>query len=556
MSQSTDRLRCTGIVIQVGPPGADPTSAFELAVSVVERHLDGEWAVTALSKHFNDFHVSPWSGRSLPIGRAWDLSERLTADRDVANAEPAFRTPGLEPAPEERENILAPYEITASAVKPDKGDLPCARDNPLWSLELAGIDKAWQLPLPPHGKGKRFGARIKVAHPDTGYTKHDEIWNPKPRKRRVLAREGYDFEDDDFDATDPLDGLFAGHGTGTASVIMSNHNPSPTATWVSGVAPKSQLIPYRVSASVLHFDFTNVAQAIHAAIDQKAHIISMSLGGPIPSRFLERAIDRAVAKGIIVLAAAGNVWPWVVYPARYESVLSVAAVNCLKKPWSKTASGSAVDISAPGESVWRAATLPDSPDPYYVGMSSGTSYAVASVAGACALWLAYHGRKRLIKKYGAANLVSVFREILLTRGFEKPAGWKTDKHGVGILRADRLLEAPLPGTPPAVELAPLPPPTSLERMSDYFPADDRPLLRGVLAPMLRVHPEELDAELARHGNELAFHLATNPALRKAVHGAASPRAESSAAVRRTTVDNTELRKNASRALRRKMGLSR
>jgi len=558
-------LRCTGIVIQVGPPGTDPSRAFKRAVSVVERHLDGEWGVMPLSERYNDFHVSPWSGQSLPIGRAWDLSERMAADRDVASAEPAFRTPGLEPDPEERKDILAPYEMTVSAVKQgtsESEDLPCARDNPLWSIEIAGIDRAWQLPLPPHGKGRRFGARIKVAHPDTGYTEHDEIWNRNPRKRRVLARKGYDFEDDDFDATDPLDGIFAGHGTATASVIMSDHNPSTSATWVSGAAPKSRLIPYRVSDSVLHFDFTHVAQAIHAAIDQKAHIISMSLGGPIPSRFLERAIDRAVRNGIIVLAAAGNVWPWVVYPARYESVLAVAAVNCRKKPWSQSASGSAVDISAPGESVWRAATLENTPDPYYVGMSSGTSYAVATAAGACALWLAYHGRKRLLKRYGASHLASVFREILLTRGFEKPAGWETDKFGVGILRADRLLEAPLPGTPPAVELglmaqrAPMPPPTDLERIEDYFPSGDRPLLRGALARLLRVLPEELDRELALHGDEILFHLATNSALRRAVHGAASPRAEMSVALRRTAVRNTELRKNASRALRRQMGLSR
>jgi thermitase len=189
-------------------------------------------------------------------------------------------------------------------------------------------------------------------------------------------------------------------------------------------------------------------------------------------------------------------------------------------------------------------------------MSSGTSYAVATVAGACALWLAYHGRKRLLKKFGAAHLSSVFREILLTQGFEKPAGWKTNKHGVGILRADRLLEAPLPRTPPAAELAPLRSATHLERIADYLPDGDRPLLRGALARMLRVRPDELDEVLARHGDEVVFHLATNPALRRAVHGATAPRAKASGAARRTTVRSTELRKNASRALRRQMGISR
>ena len=57
-------------------------------------------------------------------------------------------------------------------------------------------------------------------------------------------------------------------------------------------------------------------------------MISMSLGGPFGSGFLERAIGRAVDSGLIVLAAAGNYWPWVVYPARYNEVVGVAAVNC------------------------------------------------------------------------------------------------------------------------------------------------------------------------------------------------------------------------------------
>jgi thermitase len=248
-----------------------------------------------------------------------------------------------------------------------------------------------------------------------------------------------------------------GHGAATASVIMSDHNPSPDTVWVSGAAPRAKLIPFRVSDGVIHFDFTNVALAIHEAVDQKAHVISMSLGGLFPSRFLERAIERAIANGLIVLAAAGNVWPWVVYPAHYRQVIAVAAVNCRKKPWSLSARGDSVDISAPGESVWRARTLQnsDSYPVYVVEPSSGTSYAVATAAGACALWLAHHGRKQLIDKYGAPRLATVFRELLVTKGFEKPPGWDSEKYGVGILRADRLLEAPLPESPLAAGLVPM-----------------------------------------------------------------------------------------------------
>jgi hypothetical protein len=541
-------------VIEVGPPGIDPRRAFDLALEVVSGTLSGEWGVMPLSKNFSDFHVSPWSGRSIPIGRSWDLSEKLASHRDVSSAEPAFRCPGLEPARE----WLTPYEARATSLKPDGEPLPCAKDNPLWSVELTGIDRAWEAPLPPHGKGRRYGARIKVAHPDTGYTRHYEIWHVKPTKRRILARRGYDYEDDDDDATDPLEGSFPGHGTATASVIMSDHNPESGTVWVSGAAPKSRLIPLRVSDSVIHFDFTNVAMAIHDAVDQKAHVISMSLGGPFPSRFLERAIDRAIANGLIVCAAAGNVWPWVVYPARYEQVIAVAAVNCRKKPWSKSARGSSVDISAPGESVWRAKAEKDTNEPYVVEPGSGTSYAVATLAGAAALWLAFHGRKRLLKKYGADRLASVFREILVTHGFEKPRGWDSGKYGVGILRADRLLEANLPKTAPAAGLVPMAlrepgrPPSYLERIADYFPDVHRMGLRRAFERLLRAKPEELDHVLERHGDELMFHLATNPRLRSSIHTASRPRATMT--TRGGLPKNTTLSKNSSRSLRRQMGL--
>lgn len=552
---SRPSLLCTGLVIQVGPPGIDPGKAFDLALEVVARRLSGEWGVMPLSENFNDFEVSRWSRRPLPVARAWDLATRLAADRDVASAEPAFRCSGLQPDPD---TDLAPYELRAVSLLPDGDPLPCARDNPVWSLQASGIEAAWQLPPPDDGGGRRFGKGVVVAHPDTGYTEHEEIWDAWPGKRRVLASRGYDYEDDDPDARDPLDGAFPGHGTGTASVIMSDHNPSPGSTWVSGAAPRSELIPFRVSDSVIHFDFTNVALAIHEAVDQNAHVISMSLGGPFPSRYLERAVDRAIERGIIVLAAAGNIWPWVVYPARYEQVIAVAAHNCQKKPWSKSARGAGVDISAPGESVWRAHVFEDATKPYGVGMGSGTSFAVATAAGACALWLAYHGRKRLIKKYGATRLAAVFRELLLSEGFEKPPGWDSEKYGVGILRADRLLKARLPETAPAAGLipmalrAPAARPGYLERLEDYFPFTDRSGLRNALARLLHGRAEELEHILELHGDEITFHMATDAALRSAIHRAASLRSPTASVLR--PGGRSLLRANASRLLRRQMRL--
>jgi subtilisin family serine protease len=76
---------------------------------------------------------------------------------------------------------------------------------------------------------------------------------------------------------------------------------------VYGAAPEVRLIPYRVSDSVVHFDFTNLTQALYRARDQKCDLVSMSLGGPWAGRSLSRAVDTLVAADIILLAAAGNV---------------------------------------------------------------------------------------------------------------------------------------------------------------------------------------------------------------------------------------------------------
>ena len=114
----------------------------------------------------------------------------------------------------------------------------------------------------------------------------------------------------------------------------------------------------------------------------------MSLGGLFLGGVRD-AVNAAVADGCIVMAAAGNKWPWVAEPANYPTCLAVAATNAKDAKWVDSATADQVDISAPGESVW-VAYWNDSGQ-QAVHRSSGTSFAVAHVAGVAALWLAYHG---------------------------------------------------------------------------------------------------------------------------------------------------------------------
>lgn len=466
---------------------------------------------------------------TLEVGEVWALARDFEHSDGVRYAEPLFDGPGLEPEPRTAKRLLAPHERNGTAAvgkKSGGGDkpLPCAGSDVLWSLGQIKAVQAWTLP-PPTG-GVQFGEGIVVGHPDTGYQPHEEIWSAVPSQRRVRPQDGYDFEDSDSDPLDPMSGQAPGHGTATASVIMSGRAEAGETTLV-GIAPAAQLVPIRVSDSVIHLSFKNVTKAIYHAVDKAgAHVISMSLGGPFASKALEAAVEHAISRGVIVLAAAGNVWPWVVYPAKLDRVVAVAASNCNAVPWSKSASGSKVDITAPGESVWRAKSEKKQGGvTFSIAPGSGTSYAVANVAGACATWLAFHGRATLISKYGEAKLAGVFMSLLKTQGFWTPAGWNTKKYGPGILDVARLLSAPLPALPKVAKSIKKsaktisPQAAVIEQIEGYFPELSPAQVRAVIKRSFM--PGASDAARRRGlrelGPELVFHVAANADVRSRIH---------------------------------------
>lgn len=143
---------------------------------------------------------------------------------------------------------------------------------------------------------------------------------------------------------------------------------------------------------------------------------------------------------VIVLAAAGNCVRLVVWPARYEDCIAVAGTNADDKPWRGTSDGPDVDISAPGENVFRARV--EQGKPPSVGQGQGTSFAVALTAGVAACWLAHHGRANLIAEARARReTLQVMFSRLLRATARRPAGWDSVNMGAGIVHAKRLLDA-------------------------------------------------------------------------------------------------------------------
>lgn len=499
------QLQFEGISIRPGDPVADARQA----VAAVRKILKAEqlaWRVKPYGKRARSVLVLPPPGATkLSPAKAWELSYRLRARRDVLHAEPAFVLPSTGPyrAPARRG--------AAAAAAPDPSD-----DND-WALKLCHVFEAWDLST---GNAAQGRGSI-VAHPDTGYTRHPELI-----RSDILFAKGYDFVADTRDALDPLDPPNAGHGTSTGSVILSDVGPAG-ATHVTGVAPRGSLIPLRVSSSVVHFSWTRLCAALYRAIDKGAHVVSMSLGGPWGGFALHEAVRDAVDAGLLLVAAAGNGWPFVVYPARYDEVIAVAACNARGKRWAESASGSAVDITAPGESVWRARTR--SNGVFDVNRSSGTSYAAAHVAGIGALWLSHHGRATLVAKYGAARIASVFKELLASDGHAgTPPRWPTGSLGAGIANARSLLEARLPATAHAAGMAlraggPEPAASDFDRIASYFPRAKPARVRDWLLAMFAIKESDLATKLASFADEIAFHLAADPRRYAAIHAALAGR---------------------------------
>ena len=120
-------------------------------------------------------------------------------------------------------------------------------------------------------------------------------------------------------------------------------------------------------------------RGIDYAIEKGARVLSLSWGSETPGELLESATRYAAAKGLILVAAAGNTPTGnPVYPAAYDNVIGVGALNPNGDPWNQSNYGDFVAVSAPG--------LADLPVGYksdpgvYAGTSIATAYTARRVA--------------------------------------------------------------------------------------------------------------------------------------------------------------------------------
>ncbi|PVV10932.1 MAG: hypothetical protein B6D77_07590 [gamma proteobacterium symbiont of Ctena orbiculata] len=313
-----------------------------------------------------------------------------------------------------------------------------------WALRNIRADKAW---LIQPTNGLQDGEGISIAHLDTGWTDHVDLDQSNIDLNRAM-----DYIDQRGNAKDPMNYRGnKGHGTRTGSVIMSKGGVNsiiPPGTdqpgTITGVARKVTYVPVRCIRSVVIIFNSDVARAVYYATANGCDVISMSLGGR-PMTALRLAIQDAVLKDLIVVCAAGNHVRFVVWPARYDETIALAASNVADQPWSGSSRGRKVDITAPGEDVWVA-----EPGVNGVGdkQGNGTSYATAHVAGVAGLWLSFNGKQKL--RQTAINSRTIVQELFrsaIKRTARVPGGWNRRKFGAGIVNVEALLTQPLTLSP-------------------------------------------------------------------------------------------------------------
>ncbi|MEV7420948.1 type VII secretion-associated serine protease mycosin, partial [Streptomyces sp. NPDC089919] len=254
------------------------------------------------------------------------------------------------------------------------------------------------------------------------------------------------------------DRAWARHGTAMASVIAGRGHGPDHRLGVLGIAPEAKILPVRVILEegdkgrerARERRGGALAEGIRWAADHGADVINLSLGDDSESAHHEAAEDEAVqyalARGVVVVASAGNgggAGDRVSYPAAYPGVIAVTAVDRddTKAPFS-TRHWYAT-VSAPGVDI----VIADPDRTYYEGW--GTSAAAAWVSGTAALIRAAH------PDLGPAQV----KKLLEDTARDAPAGGRDDSRGHGLVDPAAALDAagavrhepalPVPAGPPA-----------------------------------------------------------------------------------------------------------
>lgn len=288
-------------------------------------------------------------------------------------------------------------------------DLPNDPGYSAAQFDVVGAPTAW---------GVSTGSKnIKVAIIDSGFAlNHEDL---QAQWYRNLGESGSDKESDgidndnngyiddfkgwDFSAADNSpqagevdpSGQGVSHGTEVSGLIGATGNNGRGST---GVAWNTTLLPLQVLSDDGSGYSNDIVNAIYYAVDQGADVINMSLGTSGDDPVVRIAIDYAINHNVVVVAAAGNcgnsvlgacagqTTGYVTFPAAYNKVIAVGAVDGMERRAGFSSYGQRIDVVAPGSGFLTAPTWSSTNQTNgYSQQLYGTSFSAPIVSGSAAL---------------------------------------------------------------------------------------------------------------------------------------------------------------------------
>lgn len=263
-----------------------------------------------------------------------------------------------------------------------------------WNLEAIGAYEA---------KKYALGDGSLIAIIDTGVDySHTDLRDNFGREK------GYDFIED---SDDPID--YNGHGTHVSGIVSGKN---------TGIALNSRIYALRVLDENGSGTEATVMAGIEWAVNKGCDVANLSLGAPMASKAFEEMCAYAASKGLLLIAAAGNDGANIpVYPAAFDSVIAVAAINEDLEHADFSNYYSTNDLSAPGVNI--VSTFPNN----RYRMFDGTSMATPHVTGSIALCLSISRNK---------NLEQLLEDTAEALGSDMPEDERHDFFGYGLVRID------------------------------------------------------------------------------------------------------------------------
>lgn len=278
------------------------------------------------------------------------------------------------------------------------------------------------------------GMNVTIAVIDSGIdAKHPELVNSVAES---------------FDALGSKEGAHV-HGTGIAGAIVAHAR-------LMGSAPEARLLGIRAfgggTGGAESTSFV-ILKGLNYAAEHGAQIINMSFAGP-KDPLIERGVAATAARGILMVAAAGNAGAKSppLYPAANPNVIAVSGTDAQEKLFAASNRGNHIAISAPGADIF----LPAPDEKYQI--TSGTSFSAAYVSGVAALMLE---RNPQLKP-------NDIRAILTRTARDLGAPGRDDLFGAG--RADAFAAVTASTAAPAVPLVAV----SGKATGENAPAPDAP----------------------------------------------------------------------------------